>query len=64
MSSRRPFTSIAAVIFGLVALAHLYRLATHLPVTIGAHSIPQGASWIGLFVAGGLSLMLFREARR
>jgi hypothetical protein len=64
MSGRKPFTLIAAAIFGLMALLHAYRIVTHFQVIFGSHPVPQGVSWIALFLAGGLSWMLFREARR
>lgn len=64
MMGRKPFTLIAAVIFGLMALLHVYRLFTHFQVIVGSHTIPQGVSWIALVVTAGLSWMLLREARR
>ena len=60
----RPFTTIAAIIFGVMALGHAYRLATHFQVVVGSHTIPQSISWVALVITGGLSWMLFREARR
>ena len=64
MAGRKPFTLIAAVIFGLVALVHVYRIATHFQVILGTHTIPQGVSWVALIITGGLSWMLFRESAR
>jgi hypothetical protein len=64
MANYRPFTLVAAIIFGLMAVLHAYRLFTHFQVIVGTHTIPQFVSWIGLIVTGGLSWMLFREARR
>ncbi len=64
MANYRPFTLIAAVIFGLMAVLHVYRLFTHFQVIAGSHVIPQSVSWIAIVVTGGLSWMLFREARR
>lgn len=64
MMGRKPFTLIAAVIFGLMALLHVYRLFTHFQVIVGSHTIPQAVSWIALVVTAGLSWMLLREARR
>ena len=64
MMGRKPFTLIAAAIFGLMALLHVYRLFTHFQVIVGNHTIPQGVSWIALIVTAGLSWMLLREARR
>ena len=64
MSGRKPFTLIAAAIFGLMALLHAYRIATHFQVIFGSHTVPQGVSWIALVVTGALSWMLFRESAR
>ena len=60
----RPFTTIAAVIFGLMAVAHIYRLAVGFPVVIGGHELGQGASILALLITGTLSAMLIREAKR
>jgi hypothetical protein len=60
----RPFTTIAAIIFGLMALLHAYRLATHFQVIVGSHTIAQGLSWIAVILTGILSYGLFREAKR
>ena len=59
----KPFTTIAAAIFALMALLHVYRLFTHFQVILGSHTIPQAVSWVGIVVAGGLSVMLFKEAK-
>ena len=61
---RKPFTTIAAVIFGLMALVHLYRLFTHFQIIAGSHPIPELASIVALLVTGALSVGLFRESRR
>lgn len=60
----KPFTTVAAIIFGLMALLHVYRLMTDFQVIVGSHTIPYNVSWIAIFVTGALSVMLFREARR
>ena len=59
----KPFTTLAAAIFALMALLHVYRLFTHFQVIVGSHAIPQVVSWVAIVVAGGLSVMLFKEAR-
>ena len=64
MSTSRPFTLIAALIFLAMALLHAYRLTTHFQVIFGSHVIPQWVSWLGVLVPGLLAVMLFREARR
>ena len=60
----KPFTTIAALIFGLMALVHLYRLIDPFPVTIHGHSLGQAASIVALLITAALSFGLFREARR
>ena len=50
--------------FGLAALLHIYRIATHFQVILGSHTIPQNVSWIAAIVLAGISYGLFREARR
>ncbi|WP_294120344.1 hypothetical protein [Sphingomonas sp.] len=60
----RPFTLIAAIIFGLMALVHVYRLMTGFQVVIGTHVLGQGLSWVAVAVAAVLSFGLFREAMR
>jgi len=59
----QAFCKVAAAIFGLVALAHVARLALGLPVQVGATAIPLWVSWFGLFVSAGLSLWGFRSGR-
>lgn len=60
----RPFTTVAAIIFALMALLHAYRLATDFQLIVGSHTIPYAVSWVGLAVTALLSWGLFREARR
>ena len=64
MTGRKPFTLIAATIFGAMALLHVYRLFTDFQVIVGSHTIPLNASWIALVVTAGLSWGLYREASR
>ena len=60
----KPFTTLAAILFGIVALAHLYRLVRPFEVVIGGWPAPQWVSIVGLLVPGILSIMLWRESRR
>jgi len=59
----RPFTLVAAIVFGLMALVHAYRLTTHFQLVVGTHVIGEAASWAGMVVAAVLSFGLFRESR-
>jgi len=59
----KPFTLIAAILFALAALIHLYRLFTHFQVVVGRHEISQTVSIVLIVVAAVLSWGLFRESR-
>jgi hypothetical protein len=60
----KPFTTLAAALFGLIALAHLYRLVKGFEIVVGGTAIPQWLSVVGLVIGAGMSVMLWREARR
>lgn len=60
----KPFTTLAAALFGLIALAHLYRLIKGFEVVVGGTMIPQWLSIVGLVIGAGMAVMLWREARR
>ena len=59
----KPFTTLAVLIFSVIAIAHLYRLIRPFEVTVAGAPVPQWASIAGLIVAGGLALMVWRESR-
>jgi protein-S-isoprenylcysteine O-methyltransferase Ste14 len=63
MTSTKPFTMIAAIVFAIVALLHLYRLFTHFQVILGSHTIPMWWSYVGLVLPGLLAILLYRESR-
>ena len=60
----KPFTTIAAIIFAIMSIAHIYRLATGFSINVAGSEIGQGVSWVALIVTAILSYGLFREARR
>ena len=60
----KPFTTIATVIFALVALVHILRVFSGWEVTVGGKAVPMWASVAGLVIAAGLAVMLLREARK
>jgi hypothetical protein len=60
----KPFTMLAAALFALIALAHVWRLATACEVVVSGTIVPMWVSWLGLVVAAGLAVMLWREGRR
>ena len=59
----KPFTRLAAVLLGVVALAHLYRIVRPFEIVLAGEAVPQWASVVGLIAAGIFSLMLWRESR-
>jgi hypothetical protein len=61
---KRPFTSLAAIIFAVVALVHLLRLAYGWAVTIVGADVPRWTSVVGLVIAGVLAAGLWWESRR
>jgi len=54
------FQRIAAVVFAVVALGHVYRAFAGLPVQIGSFAVPVWISWAGALGAGALSVWGFR----
>lgn len=60
----RPFTTVTAAIFLLMAVVHLYRIAVGFPITIGGANVGQEVSWVAIVVTLVLAVGLFREARR
>ena len=59
----KPFTTAAVVVFSLVALLQLLRVALGWDVTINGISIPQWASVVASVVAATLAFKLRREMR-
>ena len=59
----KPFTTIAVGIFSVIAVVHLLRLFTGWQVTVNGFDIPKWWSGPGVFIAGGLAVMVWREAR-
>ena len=60
----KPFTSIAIIVFSLIAFMHLLRLLFVWEVTINAMIVPVWLSLLGFMISSGLALMLWRESRK
>lgn len=58
----KPFTTVAVVVLALIAVVHLLRLFAGWEVTVVGFVIPVWWSAPGLVIAGGLALMVWREA--
>jgi len=59
----KPFTTIAVLLFSLVATLQLIRFLLNWEVTVNGVAIPGWASGIACLIAAGLALMLWRENR-
>ena len=59
----KPFTTVAVVIFALVALLQLLRVALEWEITVNGVLIPLWASVVACVVAATLAFMLWRESR-
>jgi hypothetical protein len=57
----KPFTTIAVALLALIAIVHLLRLFAGWEVVVTGFAIPVWWSAIGLVIAGGLALMVWRE---
>ena len=58
----KPFTQIAAIIFGIIGLLHLLRLIINFPVVLGNYELPIWLSGVGLVVAMVLCIGLWKES--
>ena len=58
------FTMISAVIFAVMAVAHVLRLIFGWAVMVDGITVPIWVSAAAALITAGLSLMLFLEARR
>lgn len=59
----KPASLLAVVVFSLVALSHLLRLALQVEVLVGGAVIPMWVSVVGLLVTALLAIGLWRESR-
>ena len=57
----KPFTIVAVALLALIAVVHLLRLFVGWEVVVTGFAIPVWWSAIGLVIAGGLALMVWRE---
>ena len=59
----KPFTTIAILIFSLIAVAHLLRIVFTWEVIANGISIPLWPSAVAVVISGVLAYMLWRENR-
>lgn len=62
--SQKTFSLAAAIIFSLIALAHIVRVAFGVEWIVEGRTIPLWASWVAVFLAGYLAYEGFRWAKK
>jgi uncharacterized membrane protein len=60
----KPFTTLAVVVFAVVAVLQLVRVVAGWPVLIDGFAVPISASVVACAAATLLSVMLWREHRK
>ena len=60
----KPFSTIAAVVFAVVAVVQLLRFSLGWQVVVNGWNIPLWASVIAFLVAAALAVLVWREAHR
>ena len=61
---QKNYLTVTAMIFAVVALAHLVRAAMGLSVVIAGWIVPMWLSWAAFVVAGGLSYFGWTLAKK
>jgi len=59
----KPATHMASILLAAVSIGHLLRALFGVQVTLADRLIPMWVSWAAFVVAGGVAVMLWREAR-
>jgi len=62
--NQHVFSLVTSVVFGLIALAHVLRIAFNLSLVIQGISIPMSASGLAVVVMAYLAYQAFRLARK
>ena len=62
--SQRTFSLIASVVFGLIALGHVFRIVFNLSFVVQDISVPMWASGLAVVIMGYLAYEGFRLARK
>ena len=63
MNSQILGLRVAGTIFGLMCLAQLLRLVARVEVFVAGHRVPLWPSAIGLVIAGGMSVWLWKLSK-
>jgi hypothetical protein len=55
---------VAGIVFALVCVGHLLRIITQVDVLIAGQQMPVWVNVVGVLIAGGLSLWMWRLSSR
>jgi hypothetical protein len=56
----RAYLQISGTLFGVVALAHVLRVAEKWPIEVGGWFVPMWVSMVGFLLTGALAIWAFR----
>ncbi len=59
----KPFSTVASVVFALIALLQLLRFLQAWPISVDGVMVPVWASAIACVISATLSVMVWRERR-
>jgi len=59
----KPYSTIAVVVFAIVAVLHLVRIGMGWEVIVNYITIPMWVSVVGAIIPGSLAILLWREGR-
>jgi len=62
MQNYKLASTVAGIVFLILACASLYRLLVWFPITIGGAHVGQTASFFAFVICAALSLIMFRGA--
>lgn len=64
MPSLKSYLTLSAVVFAIVALAHLTRALADWTIVVGQWTVPIALSWIGAVAAAAMSGWAFSLSAR
>jgi hypothetical protein len=64
MTNQRLGLRVAGLIFALICVGHLFRVAAHLDINIAGRAIPMWPSLLAAVVTGALSIWMWALARQ
>jgi hypothetical protein len=59
----KTYCVVSGVLFLLVALAHLFRIVSDMPIQVDQYVVPMSVSWVGFIVPASLAFWAFWIAR-